>query len=97
MATDGDDDDDVDDDASHITSLPVSFHDDDDDDDDDDVRIGCLGDLPKLDAVLLPHVGSATASTRLAMVARALENLHAGMAGDRLTYCANPEVYRISG
>lgn len=48
-------------------------------------------------AVLLPHVGSATASTRLAMVARALENLHAGMAGDRLTYCANPEVYRISG
>ena len=30
--------------------------DDDDDDDDDDVRIGCLGDLPKLDAVLLPHV-----------------------------------------
>ena len=48
-------------------------------------------------AVVLPHVGSATASTRLAMVNRALENLHAGMTGERLTYCANPEVYQISG
>ncbi len=48
-------------------------------------------------AVLLPHVGSATDSTRWAMVNRALENLHAGMAGDRLDYCANPEVYTASG
>jgi len=48
-------------------------------------------------AVLLPHVGSATDSTRWAMVNRALENLHAGMAGDRLDYCANPEVYTTSG
>jgi glyoxylate reductase len=47
--------------------------------------------------VLLPHVGSATDSTRWAMVNRALENLHAGMAGDRLDYCANPEVYTASG
>ena len=47
--------------------------------------------------VLLPHVGSATDSTRWAMVNRALENLHAGMAGDRLNYCANPEVYAASG
>ena len=47
--------------------------------------------------VLLPHVGSATDSTRWAMVNRALENLHAGMAGDRLDYCANPEVYSASG
>jgi len=30
-------------------------------------------------------------------VNRALENLHAGMAGDRLNYCANPEVYAASG
>ena len=46
--------------------------------------------------VLLPHVGSATASTRSAMVSRALENLHAGMAGQALPYCANPEVYPLS-
>ena len=47
--------------------------------------------------VLLPHVGSATDSTRWAMVNRALENLHAGLAGGRLDYCANPEVYTASG
>ena len=46
--------------------------------------------------VLLPHVGSATASTRLAMVTRALENLHAGMSGERLPFCANPQVYELS-
>ena len=46
--------------------------------------------------VLLPHVGSATASTRLAMVTRALENLHAGMSGERLPFCANPQVYGLS-
>ena len=54
-------------------------------------------DLSQENVVLLPHVGSATASTRLAMVGRALENLHAGMAGQTLPYCANPEVYLISG
>ena len=52
--------------------------------------------LSQENVVLLPHVGSATASTRLAMVGRALENLHAGMAGQALPYCANPEVYPIS-
>jgi phosphoglycerate dehydrogenase-like enzyme len=31
--------------------------------------------------VLTPHLGSATAATRRAMVERALENLFAGMAG----------------
>jgi glyoxylate reductase len=46
--------------------------------------------------VLLPHVGSATASTRLAMVTKALENLHAGMSGERLPFCANPQVYGLS-
>ena len=45
--------------------------------------------------VLLPHVGSATASTRDAMVARAFDNLHAGMAGLRVPFCANPEVYEV--
>ncbi len=45
--------------------------------------------------VLLPHVGSATASTRDAMVACAFDNLHAGMAGQRVPFCANPEVYEV--
>ena len=52
--------------------------------------------LSQENVVLLPHVGSATASTRSAMVNRALENLHAGMAGQALPYCANPEVYPLS-
>ncbi|MEL0162539.1 MAG: D-glycerate dehydrogenase [Halieaceae bacterium] len=43
--------------------------------------------------VLLPHVGSATLSTRNAMVRRALENLHVGMRNERLAWCANPAVY----
>ena len=46
-------------------------------------------------AVLLPHVGSATRSTRLAMVQRALDNLHAGVADEPVPYCANPEVYGV--
>ena len=48
-------------------------------------------------AVLLPHVGSATFSTRMAMVIRALENLRAGMSGKSLPFCANSEVYGLSG
>jgi glyoxylate reductase len=48
-------------------------------------------------AVLLPHVGSATVSTRMAMVTRALENLRAGMSGQPLPFCANPEVCGFSG
>ena len=48
-------------------------------------------------AVLLPHVGSATFSTRMAMVTRALENLRAGMAGQPLPFCANPEVCGFNG
>ena len=47
-------------------------------------------------AVLLPHVGSATIATRMAMVDRAMANLHAGMSGERLPYCANPAVYAVS-
>jgi len=48
-------------------------------------------------AVLLPHVGSATFSTRMAMVIRALENLRAGMSGESLPFCANSAVYGLSG
>ena len=48
-------------------------------------------------AVLLPHVGSATFSTRMAMVTRAFDNLRAGMSGQPLPYCANPQVCGFSG
>jgi glyoxylate reductase len=48
-------------------------------------------------AVLLPHVGSATFSKRMAMVTRALENLRAGMSNQPLPFCANPEVCGFSG
>lgn len=50
--------------------------------------------LLRLDnVVLVPHLGSATAATREAMLERALINLTAGLRGDRLPWCANPEVY----
>ena len=43
--------------------------------------------------VLVPHLGSATAATRQAMLERALSNLLAGLSGSPLPYCVNPEVY----
>lgn len=43
--------------------------------------------------VLVPHLGSATAATRQAMVRLALGNLIAGMTGQPLPHCANPGVY----
>lgn len=44
-------------------------------------------------AVVTPHLGSATAATRQAMMERALTNLVAGLSGERLPFCANPAVY----
>ena len=43
--------------------------------------------------VLCPHLGSATVATRERMAERAVANLAAGLAGERLPWCANPEVY----
>jgi glyoxylate reductase len=43
--------------------------------------------------LIVPHIGSATRNTRRGMAERACENLLAGLAGRRLPYCANPEVY----
>lgn len=43
--------------------------------------------------VMAPHIGSATAATRAAMLQRALQNLTMGLAGDALPFCANPAVY----
>jgi glyoxylate reductase len=43
--------------------------------------------------LLVPHLGSATHATREAMAEIAVANLLAGLAGERMLHCANPEVY----
>jgi len=42
---------------------------------------------------VLPHLGSATVATRARMTDMAVDNLLAGLAGERMPHCANPEVY----
>lgn len=43
--------------------------------------------------IVVPHIGSASVVTRGKMARMAAENLLAGLRGERLPYCANPEVY----
>ena len=43
--------------------------------------------------VVLPHIGSASISAREKMASRAAINLVAGLKGEMLPYCVNPEVY----
>lgn len=43
--------------------------------------------------LVVPHLGSASVRTRRAMARLAISNLEAGLAGERLPACANPEVY----
>jgi len=43
--------------------------------------------------VIAPHIASATTDTRDAMARLAVDNLLAGLKGDRLPNCVNPEVY----
>lgn len=43
--------------------------------------------------IVAPHIGSASRQTREKMANMALENLMAGLRGDRLPYCVNPDVY----
>ena len=43
--------------------------------------------------LVVPHVASATHRTREAMAELAVSNLLAGMAGERMAHCVNPEVY----
>jgi lactate dehydrogenase-like 2-hydroxyacid dehydrogenase len=53
-------------------------------------------DHPLLEApnlVVIPHLGSASHATRERMADMAVDNLLAGLAGERMPYCANPEVY----
>ena len=44
--------------------------------------------------IVVPHIASATVTARERMATMAAENLLAGLRGQRLPYCANPEVYR---
>ncbi len=43
--------------------------------------------------VVIPHLGSATHATRERMADMAVDNLLAGLAGERMPHCANPDVY----
>ena len=54
-------------------------------------------DHPLIDApglLVVPHIASATHATRERMAEMAVDNLVAGLAGERMPNCANPEVYR---
>ncbi|MBN2043458.1 MAG: D-glycerate dehydrogenase [Anaerolineales bacterium] len=43
--------------------------------------------------IIAPHIASASQATRGKMAEMAVDNLLAGLAGERLPYCANPAVY----
>ena len=45
--------------------------------------------------VLLPHIGSASHTTRERMASMAVENCLAGLRGERLPNCVNSEVYAV--
>jgi glyoxylate reductase len=49
--------------------------------------------LKMKNVVILPHIGSASKNTRRRMAEMTVENLIAGLSGNRLPYCANPSVY----
>jgi glyoxylate reductase len=44
--------------------------------------------------IIAPHIGSASRQTRQKMAEMAIANLIAGLQGDRLPHCVNPQVYR---
>jgi len=44
--------------------------------------------------LVVPHIGSASRRTRERMAMMAAENVLAGLRGERLPHCANPDVYR---
>jgi glyoxylate reductase len=43
--------------------------------------------------IITPHIGSASLQTRSKMATMAVANLIAGLMGERLPHCVNPEVY----
>jgi glyoxylate reductase len=44
--------------------------------------------------LVVPHIASASWATRTRMAVMAAENLLAGLRGERLPHCVNPEVYK---
>jgi glyoxylate reductase len=55
-----------------------------------------LPDSPLLELenlIVVPHIASASRTTREKMATMAAENLIAGLKGERLPHCVNPEVY----
>ncbi len=50
-----------------------------------------LAQLPN--CTITPHIGSASVTARTRMAEVAVENLLAGLRGERLPHCVNPEVY----
>ncbi|MBA7667622.1 Glyoxylate/hydroxypyruvate reductase B [subsurface metagenome] len=50
--------------------------------------------LLTLDNIIIsPHIGSASIATRTKMAVMAAANLIAGLKGERLPHCINPEVF----
>lgn len=47
--------------------------------------------------VIVPHIGSASVQTRGRMAEMAAQNLIAGLQGERLPHCVNPQVYGEDG
>ncbi len=45
--------------------------------------------------LVIPHLGSASVATRTRMACMAAENIVAGLRGDALPHCVNPEVYPV--
>jgi len=45
--------------------------------------------------VITPHIASASRLTREKMASMAAENLIAGLKGEHLPYCVNPEIYSV--
>jgi len=46
--------------------------------------------------LIIPHIASSSVASQNKMALMAAENLRAGLQGERLPYCANPEVYKGS-
>lgn len=44
--------------------------------------------------IITPHIGSASTATRRQMAVMTIENTLAGLEGNPLPYCANPQVYK---
>jgi glyoxylate reductase len=44
--------------------------------------------------IITPHIASASLNTRRMMAKMTIENTLAGLRGERIPYCVNPEVYK---